>query len=111
MGGCMIDNTFMNKIAKAMGLEYGDEFYLYSFSGAMLNDRPYYINEYGVFDADGEPLAMEESEAFFAGKFKKAVPTEAIAEKIRNIEEELELMDMEIVDLMRDLDELKGQLH
>ncbi len=95
----MTDN-FMEKIAAAMGLKIGDKIHLYDRSGEYLDygDEPYTVTADGVVDCEGLQLCGDESEAFFAGRFEKVVDAD-LDEKLRNIEDELELMSIEIDDL------------
>ena len=108
MGGCMTDN-FMSKIANAIGMKIGDKFDLLNSDGDKYSYGPYILTNEGVFDCGGDGLSMDESESFFAGRIKP-IESDPIAEKLRNIEEELDLMDKEFKDIADEIKELKEQI-
>jgi len=104
----MTDN-FMDKIAATMGMRIGDKFDILDGFGDKFVDGPYILTSEGIFDRNGDGLCMDESESFFAGRFE-AVVSDPIAEKLRNIEEELDLMDKEFKDIADEIKELKEQI-
>ena len=102
----MTDN-FMEKIAEVMGMKIGDKFSLYYPTGEKVSRFDFLITENGIYDDEGYPFSMDEAEAFFAGRFEKESD---IDRKLRNIEEELEIMTLEVQDLTEEIKGIKEQM-